>query len=205
MKTTLKENFDQPQFAPDLYWFNEPKNWAIQAGKLVIYPEKSDFWSKTHYGFSFDNGHCLLYKMQGDFFVATKVHFLPQHQYDQAGLMVRISKECWLKTSVEYENEDFSRLGVVVTNSGYSDWSTQDFGSTVHEIELKIEMRGQDALVAFKTEQVNWSQMRIAHLHQHADFIQCGLYACCPVDTGFRAEFGTLEIGVLESTKGTND
>jgi regulation of enolase protein 1 (concanavalin A-like superfamily) len=205
MKTYLKENFDQPQYARALYWFNEPKNWAIEGGKLVVYPEKSDFWSKTHYGFSFDNGHCLLYRMKGDFVLATKVRFSPQHQYDQAGLMVRISKECWLKTSVEFEDEHLSRLGVVVTNSGYSDWSTQDFGPMINEIELKVEKRGQDAVVAFKTEQTNWSQMRIAHLHQQADLIQCGLYACCPVDTGFRAEFETLEIRASESAEGTSD
>lgn len=45
----------------------------------------------------------------------------------EAGLMVRFSKDTWLKTSVEYIPDDNSKLGVVVTKNGYSDWSSQDF------------------------------------------------------------------------------
>lgn len=38
-----------------------------------------------------------------------------------------ISENCWLKTSLEYIPEGPSHLGAVVTNNGYSDWSTQDY------------------------------------------------------------------------------
>jgi regulation of enolase protein 1 (concanavalin A-like superfamily) len=130
---------------------NEPENWNIESGKLVISPEKTDFWSKTHYGFTYDNGHCLFRHTSGDFILSTRVNFFPKHKYDQAGLMVRISKDFWLKTSIEYENETLSRLGVVVTNFGFSDWSTQDFNPRIQEIELKVEKNGMDYIVAFGT------------------------------------------------------
>jgi hypothetical protein len=49
------------------------------------------------------NGHFLhLPGVRGDFCMATTVSTQPQQRFDQAGLMVWISKSCWLKTSVEY-------------------------------------------------------------------------------------------------------
>lgn len=188
------ENFDQHEISPLLYWFNEPKEWKIEHGSLVIKPEKTDFWQKTHYGFEYDNGHCLFHRSRGDIVLSTRVRSFPQHQYDQAGLMIRVSKDFWLKTSVEYENEALSRLGVVVTNFGYSDWSTQDFDPGNNEIELRVSRNGMDYLVEFRSGNASWSQMRIAHLHKKDEAVQCGVYACSPIDTGYIAEFDFLEI-----------
>jgi regulation of enolase protein 1 (concanavalin A-like superfamily) len=107
-----------------------------------------------------------------------------------------MSKDFWLKTSVEYEHETLSRLGVVVTNFGYSDWSTQDFNPNNNEIELRVSKHGMDYLVEFKLEEAPWSQMRMAHLHGQDEIVQCGLYACSPIDTGYTAEFDFLEVAV---------
>jgi regulation of enolase protein 1 (concanavalin A-like superfamily) len=53
------------------------------------------------------------------------------------GLMVQVSPSCWLKTSVEAGAPgEPSQLGVVVTNGGFSDWSTQDFPSSLHTVRL---------------------------------------------------------------------
>ena len=192
--TIYRENFDQANLSPDLTWFNQPDRWKLDRGCLAIYPGKTDFWQRTHYGFSFDNGHALFYQAEGDFTLTTKVRFGPKHQYDQAGLMVRANHDFWLKTSVEYENNELSRLGVVVTNFGYSDWSTQDFDPKINEIQLKISKTGSDYEVGFRTGHTVWSQLRIAHIHQKTEFVHCGLYACSPVDVGFKAEFDFLEI-----------
>jgi regulation of enolase protein 1 (concanavalin A-like superfamily) len=188
------EDFDTERISPDLSWFNPPESWGIEDGRLWIQPEVTDFWSRTHYGFSFDNGHFLYYQTTRDFILRTKINFTPRNQYDQAGLMVRISPECWLKTSVEYEDETLSRLGVVVTNFGYSDWSTQDFDPTIHEIELQVGKTGMDYQVDYRVASSDWSQIRIAHLHQETKGVQCGLYACCPKAVGFRAAFDTLTL-----------
>ena len=194
VESLFREDFDQQEISSSLYWFNEPREWRIERGSLVIKPEKTDFWQKTHYGFEYDNGHCLLHRSRGDFVLSTRVRFFPRHQYDQAGLMIRVSKDFWLKTSVEYEDEALSRLGVVVTNFGYSDWSTQDFDPGNNEIELRVSKKGMDYLVEFKSGNAAWSQMRIAHLHRVDDVIQSGIYACSPVDVGYIAEFDFLEI-----------
>jgi regulation of enolase protein 1 (concanavalin A-like superfamily) len=104
MSKIFHEKFSAPQLSPNLYWFNEPPNWQIENRKLIISPGKSDFWCRTHYDFTFDNGHCLFHKTSSDFILRTKLNFFPKHQYDQAGLMVRINPDFWLKTSVEFEN-----------------------------------------------------------------------------------------------------
>jgi hypothetical protein len=36
--------------------------------------------------------------------------------------------------------------------------------------------------------------MRLAHLHSKDDVVQCGIYACSPIDIGYIAEFDFLEI-----------
>jgi regulation of enolase protein 1 (concanavalin A-like superfamily) len=133
----IDETFTGTEFHSQLRWHFPPAKWSLDASRhcLRIEPDTgTDFWQRTHYGFEVDNGHCLFAPVAGDFVATTKVRFQPVHQYDQAGLMVRVSPSCWLKTSVEYEPVGPSRLGAVVTNHGYSDWSTQAFASGPGEI-----------------------------------------------------------------------
>ncbi len=196
MKRIIRENFLESSLSPELIWFNKPKNWILGDGKLSIAPQKTDFWARTHYDFIVDNGHCLFFKTNEDFIITTSVSIFPKNQYDQAGLMVRINENFWLKTSVEYEDERLSRLGVVVTNYGFSDWSTQDVSSNIKDFIFKVEKAGMDYLVHYRSQTEEWSQLRIAHLHKIPDIVYAGLYACCPVDIGFRAEFHNLEITI---------
>jgi regulation of enolase protein 1 (concanavalin A-like superfamily) len=133
----------------------------------------------------------------GDFECTTSVRFKPVHQYDQAGLMVRLSSFCWLKTSVEYEPDGPARLGVVVTNGGYSDWSTQDVDPALTEIALRVERMGADYSVAFQLpSSPTWTQMRLARLHEDRSDgdVHAGLYICSPKRAGFEAAFEYLRL-----------
>jgi regulation of enolase protein 1 (concanavalin A-like superfamily) len=164
---------------------------------LVIEPgAHTDFWQKTHYGFAPDNGHFLYTEIKGDFVLSTKVRFFPRHQYDQAGLMVRLSPTCWLKTSVEYEPHGASKLGVVVTNSGYSDWSTQEFLTGNNQIALRVRREDSDYLVEYLKDESMWIQMRMAHLMEDSGTVavKTGLYACSPIGAGYKACFDYLHI-----------
>ena len=195
----LDERFDQPALDPQLRWLNPPPIWKIDPSSctLIVQPAaQSDFWQETHYGFRADNGHFLFTEIGGDFTITTKVRFHPVHQYDQAGLMVRLDPHCWIKTSVEYEPQGPARLGAVVTNHGFSDWSVQDFPRATHEVCLRIRRAAADFIIEFAAnEHAHWHQMRIAHLNiNNAAPLSCGLYACSPKGDGFRAEFEFLEI-----------
>jgi len=195
----LDERFNQPALDPRLRWLNPPPNWTVDSSlpALIVHPAApTDFWQETHYGFRADNGHFLFTEIPGDFTITTKVRFHPVHQYDQAGLMIRLGPSCWIKTSVEHEPEGPARLGAVVTNYGFSDWSVQSFPRETCEVCLRIRKEAFDFIVEFASDEVSdWSLMRVAHLHlESAAPLACGLYACSPKGDGFRAEFEFLKI-----------
>ena len=195
----LHEHFDKPEVDPRLRWYCEPARWSVQPARrrLRVEPDGgTDFWQKTHYGFEGDNGHLLFAEVAGDFVLTTRVSFRPAHQYDQAGLMVRLSPSCWLKTAVEHEPDGPSRLGAVVTNQAYSDWSTQDFPAGRRAMGLRVHRKGGDYLVEAANDGRDWKQIRLAHLHEGREggVVAAGLYACSPRGVGFVAAFSCLRI-----------
>lgn len=193
-------NFKRKQSLPeDYYWVNEPKRveWKESQGLVMTTEPDTDFWQRTHYGFQRDNGHCLFTKVQGDFAFTAEVSFEPLTQYDQCGVMLRANEDHWIKASVEYENEAFSRLGSVVTNKGYSDWATTDISSNIKSMSYRISRRGDDVLIEYRAPGADsgWKQMRIAHLHEVAEMMEVGIYACSPRDRSFTCSVIELAIG----------
>jgi regulation of enolase protein 1 (concanavalin A-like superfamily) len=197
MATTILSEEFEIRLDERLTWFCPPRHWTIQNTGLEISPDaETDYWQRTHYGFQNDNGHFLYVEVAGDFILTTKVRFSPQHQYDQAGLMVRLSSDFWLKTSIEFEPEEPNRLGAVVTRHGFSDWSTQDMAKSVREYQLRIRRESNDYIVEYRqTARDLWSQIRMAHLENTDQMpVRCGLYACSPIAAGFKAQFEYLKI-----------
>jgi len=195
--TALHTTFSDGVLSPRLQWHCEPADWQLDAaasGLRINTDGHTDFWQRTHYGFQVDNGHFLHLKAEGDFVLTTKVTSRPAHQYDQAGLMVRLSSGCWLKTSVEFEPDGDNRLGVVVTNGHYSDWSTQPLAKEIDTVWLRVRAEDNDCIVESSLDGEQWTQIRMAHLHERAgaDSVACGLYACSPKEAGFQAEFSFL-------------
>lgn len=193
----LNERFDGPSPSPRLRWHHEPTNWRCDPSSACLRIRTdagTDFWQRTHYGFEVDNGHFLGLAATGDFVLTTRVRSRPVHQYDQAGLMVRLSPACWLKTSVEFEPEGANRLGAVVTNGQYSDWSTQPLAKEVSVVWFRVRAEGPDCVVESSLDGQRWEQIRMAHLHDRgaASSVSCGLYACSPKAAGYEAEFSFL-------------
>jgi len=201
----IHETFAGPTLHPDLKWLNPPPAWELHpvAPRLVVYPASpTDFWQRTHYGFRADNGHLLYAEVSDDAVVEARIHSFPVHQYDQAGLMVRFSDECWLKTSVEFEPGGPSQLGAVVTNGGYSDWSLENF---LHDAtlgySLRVRCEHEDYLVEYAdNESSRWRLLRVAHLVAQPGLPKCaGIYACSPRGAGFLAEVEYLKIETSSS------
>ncbi|KQQ33353.1 hypothetical protein ASF61_09710 [Duganella sp. Leaf126] len=195
--TALYQDFDNAELDDRLQWRCPPADWRIDtdASSLLIAPDaNTDFWQRTHYGFQVDNGHFLSLQAQGDFVLTTRVTSHPQHQYDQAGLMVRLSDGCWLKTSVEFEPDGDNRLGAVVTNGHYSDWSTQPLPKHIDTVWFRIRAEAEDCIVESSLDGEQWTQLRIAHLAERgaAASVACGLYACSPQAAGYQASFAFL-------------
>lgn len=176
----------EAQFA----WLNPPALFSLNNGALSLTtaPE-TDFWQRTFYGFQNANAPCFLTETTEDFTFSVKAAFQTGFLYDQCGLMLYIDDENWMKASVEYENEQFSRLGSVVTNLGYSDWATSDISSEIHEVWYRLHRSGQDFYLECSYNGRDFQQMRMFHLHQANCMVKVGVYACSPLESSFMAEF----------------
>lgn len=188
--------FENDALAPAWEWRHPPRRWELQRESLTLWTEAStDYWQRTHYGFRADNGHFLFARVEGDFSLVASVAFRGVHQYDQAGLLVRFSESCWLKTSVEYEPEGPARLGAVVTNAGWSDWSTQDAQQGLDLVSLRVRRVDRDYEVHWSHDGNHWSQLRIARLlEDDGRQIEAGIYACSPKAAGYSATFTSVRI-----------
>lgn len=157
---------------------------------------RTDLWQKTYYGFSRDNAPCLLATTNEKYFTFTvRTEFEPKTRFDQCGVLVYQSPDCWLKASAEYENEDIMRLGSVVTNNGFSDWATTDIGADVREIHYRLSRRGSDFLVESSFDGKSFRQMRIARLSEADGDVRFGIYICSPGDGVFGARFDGFFVG----------
>lgn len=193
----LHTAFDTPELDPRLAWLNPPADWHVEPAHrcLRLRPDAgTDYWQRTHYGFQADSGHFLHLRAHGDFVLTTRVTARPRHQYDQAGLMLRLSPTCWIKTSVEHEPDGPDRLGAVVTHGGWSDWSTQSLPEPVETLWFRLRAEAEDVIAEASRDGSAWDQLRIAHLGERAAAasVLCGLYACSPKAAGFEAEFAFL-------------
>jgi hypothetical protein len=84
----------------------------------------------------------------------------------------------------------------VVTNHGYSDWSTQSFPASGREVWLRVRREGTDYLVDASRDGRAWEQIRMARLLEDREgaAVAAGAYACSPKGAGFVAEFTHLTI-----------
>ncbi len=186
-------------------WLNKPSQCHLTEKKVIIETEpETDFWQRSYYGFRNDNAPALLFQSNDNFTLTTKVSFEYKKQFDQCGLIIYLDSNNWFKSSIEFEKENYSRLGSVVTNSGYSDWATCDI-SLPSEIWYRLNRRGPDFLIEYSFDGKLYNQMRIFHLNALGETtkamgkanpplpaqerIKFGFYACSPSDSSFRAEF----------------
>lgn len=176
-----------------LTWLNKPKKFDISEKKITIITEpKTDFWQKTYYGFSHDNAHALIQSIDEDFTFLVKAYFYAKQLYDQCGVTIYQDNKNWFKASIEYENKQYSKLGSVVTNIGYSDWSTENISADINTMWYRLSRRGQDFLIENSYDGINFKQMRIFHMHMLINKVNVGLYACSPMVSSFTAVFTNM-------------
>ncbi len=191
-------------------WINPPQEFVVGPSEITLQTEPgTDFWQRTFFGFQYDNAHALVLNRSDNFTFSVSIECGYKSAFDQAGIIIWIDENNWIKASLEYENEDFSRLGAVVTNEGYSDWSTRDSPSLAR-FEFRVSRRGPDFMIEARTES-SWEQLRIAHLGALGETtsqtgstpsaelpagpgVGVGIYACSPGDSHFEATFKQWEL-----------
>ena len=117
-------------------WFNEPSSYEIKNNTLTMdVPGHCDYWRISHYGFTVDDAPFYYNTYGGEFEAKVKVSGDYKVRFDQAGLMIRIDKENWLKAGIEYVDGKYN-LSCVVTHHT-SDWSVISLDNPVDFVWIK--------------------------------------------------------------------
>lgn len=201
-------------------WLIKPEESFIADKEIRMTTKpKTDLWQRTYYGFRNANAPALMWDSSDNFTFCSLVEFRYEKQYDQCGMILYLDDENWFKASIEYENENYSRLGSVVTNLGYSDWATANI-ELPSKIYYRLSRRGPDFLMESSPDGRTFSQMRIFHIHKlnQTNYdrdgsnpkkttnkkIRFGFYACSPMESSFTAKFTKIKYGECEWLPHTN-
>jgi len=190
-------DFAHSQLPPDsLQWEGQLSSYSVKGGVgLLVQPaHKTDFWRITYYDPPFvkDDGAALIYKVplgMNAWSIETEFSLEAINQFDQAGILVKIDSERWMKTGIEYV-DGIPRMSAVVTNR-YSDWSTQSWGGDRSHVRIRVS-KIRDSLVAEHYYNKQWVFMRIAHLDgiDSPDItVSAGVYTCAPTKAGMTVVF----------------
>ncbi|MEX2513055.1 MAG: DUF1349 domain-containing protein [Cyclobacteriaceae bacterium] len=173
-------------------WMNEPRKWEIKEGKLFVHTQsKTDFWRRTQYGFIRDNGHFWYINQQGDTEISVKITGEYKDLYDQAGIMLRIDDENWVKAGVEFVG-GVQQASAVVTRT-FSDWSVISLSDNPASLWIKVK-RGADYVeISYSRDSVHFQLQRLAYFPPSSEFF-IGLMAASPDGDGFEVVFDDFQI-----------
>lgn len=175
-------------------WTSEPEAVQFEQGGLrVRCHEGSDAWRVTSYGFVHDNAHALLAPLATD--AAIEVAFILDYeqQFDQAGVMMRVDAETWIKAGVEVSDGE-AQVGAVVTH-GMSDWSVSPVPDWHgKEVVVRASREGDAVTIRARAADEPWRLVRVAFMPPDAQ-VSAGLFCCAPTRAGLTVTFTGLRIG----------
>ena len=141
-------------------WLNEPDRWAlVPDGLAVTTNQATDFWRETHYCFTRDSGHFFGREVLGGFTASIRVRARYESLYDQAGIMVRLDDETWIKAGVELSDGE-AMLGSVLT-VGRSDWATGPFQGNASDFLIRVTVNRGVLRLQSSTDGLRWPLARL--------------------------------------------
>lgn len=173
-------------------WLNEPASVSVSENKLVVRARpKTDFWRKTFYGYITDNGHFFHLLVSGDFVFEARVDGQYAALYDQAGLMVRIDAENWVKCGTEFF--DNARHASVVFTREFSDWSTMNDLVTSGPVWWRVVRKPDSLETLCSADGKNFTSVRMGYLVPSAA-AEVGIMCAAPEGSGFQCIFDNLKL-----------
>ena len=164
--------------------------------KMKLYPlfgcivNNLEFFGK-HYGFTVDDGPFYYTTRGGEFEAKVKISGEYVARFDQAGLMLRIDHENWLKAGIEYVDGKYN-LSAVVTHKT-SDWSVITLDKPVEFIWIKVVRRLDAVEIFYSYDDKTYTMMRNCWMQDNIPMM-VGPVAACPDGNGFKAKFEHFEI-----------
>lgn len=175
-----------------MQWFNEPETWSVKDGTLTMeVPAQCDYWRISHYGFTVDDGPFLYTTVGGEFEAKVKISGDYKVRFDQAGLMIRIDHENWLKAGIEYVDGKYNISAVVTHNT--SDWSVIELDKPVDCIWIKAVRRLDAIEIFYSFDDVEYTMMRNCWMKDNCP-VMVGPVAACPDGNGFKARFENFTV-----------
>ena len=175
-----------------MQWFNEPESWEVNDNVLTMdVTPQSDYWRISHYGFTVDDAPFLYTLRGGEFEVKVKISGDYIARFDQAGLMLRIDKENYIKTGIEYVDGKYN-LSAVVTHHT-SDWSVIKLDRPVPFVWIKAVRRLDAVEIFYSFDDKEYTMMRNCWLQDNTP-VMVGMMAACPDGNGFKAKFENFQI-----------
>lgn len=173
-------------------WFCEPPHWKEEGSTLTITTApKTDFWRKTHSGSIADNGHFYHQPIRGDFTAEVKFSGDYNALYDQAGLMLRIDAENWIKCGIEFL-DGAPVISAVVTRD-FSDWSVITLPEDPSVLGLRLKRTGDTIEVYYSLDGTKYTMYRQAYLSP-VETVSVGVMCGSPTGEGFTAVFEDYKI-----------
>lgn len=211
--------------APALQWRGAEPMLALEAVRVpgcgcaalrCQPPPRRDGWCRTFYmpELIVNDAAALVTAVPADVEATATVDvaLVARHTFDQGGIFIHVDDGCFVKAGLEVV-DGVPRLSVVVTNHGWSDWSTQPWPHgprarvRVHKLHRPL---GACILVEADTAgaanfarcpsaegaaAAQWSFVRIAPLHAPAGAPwYMGAYAASPIAAGLEAKLQHLTV-----------
>lgn len=176
----------------DGVWLNEPERWTAEGDRLQIVTDKgTDFWRETHYGFHRDSGHFLGFPTGAAFTASLRVQGHFQALYDQAGIMVRIDAQHWVKAGIEL-SDGRAMLASVLTD-GRSDWATAPYEHDPGDFWIRATVADGVLRLQVSAEGTYWPLMRLAPFPSASSYL-VGPMACTPERAGLEVVFSAFRL-----------
>jgi regulation of enolase protein 1 (concanavalin A-like superfamily) len=174
-------------------WLNEPPAWRTDGTVLeVTTAHGSDFWRETHYGFTRDSGHFLALQTAGDFSAQLRIRASYEQLYDQAGIMVRLDEERWVKAGIEL-SDGRAMLSSVLT-MGRSDWATAPYTGDASDFWMRASVEKGVLRLQVSADGRHWSGHRLAPFPSARSY-QVGPMCCTPERAGLQVRFSDFQLG----------
>ena len=175
-----------------MQWFNEPEKWEVNNNILQMFvTPQSDYWRISHYGFTVDDAPFYYGVYGGEFEVKVKISGDYKARFDQAGLMLRIDKENYIKTGIEFVDGKYN-VSTVVTHKT-SDWSMIGLDKAIPYIWIKAVRRTDAVEIFYSFDDKNYQLMRNAYLQDNTP-VMVGLMGASPDGKGFTAKFESFNV-----------
>ncbi|PHM62722.1 DUF1349 domain-containing protein [Xenorhabdus ishibashii] len=181
------------------HWLNEPASWQCQGNELhVMTDNKTDFWRDTWYGFQRHSGHVFGsyiddFNLEEGFTFQFCIEGQFEQLYDQAGVMLLVDEQHWLKAGVEHSDGQ-ATIGSVLTN-GCSDWAMGVFPGNPNKFWLRLTYREGAIRLQYSTDGVIWPLLRLSPFTvDNNKRIFVGAMCCSPEREGLQVRFSEFRL-----------